>query len=57
MTDRHLYPFRPVVQAPQTAAKNAKEPARLADRASSLYRERHTWTMRAPVLSEAMRAA
>ncbi len=57
MTDRHLYPFRPVVQAPQTAAKNAKEPARLADRASSLYRERHTWTMRAPVLIEAMRAA
>jgi len=39
------------------AAKNAQQLARLSDRASSLYRERHTWTQRAPVLIEAMRAA
>lgn len=39
------------------AAKDARTLARLSDRASSIYRRRHTWTMRAPALIEAMRAA
>jgi len=39
------------------AAKDTQELARLADRAGSIYRDRHTWRMRAPLLIEAMRAA
>lgn len=39
------------------AAKDTRELARLADRAGSIYRDRHTWSMRAPLLIEAMRAA
>jgi glycosyltransferase involved in cell wall biosynthesis len=35
-------------------AKDAKGLARMADRAGSIYRDRHTWKRRAPLLMEAM---
>jgi glycosyltransferase involved in cell wall biosynthesis len=51
-------PFEDEDLEPAIAAiENPRQLARLADRASAVYRERHTWTMRAPHLIEAMRAA
>jgi glycosyltransferase involved in cell wall biosynthesis len=42
------------VEAVVTTAKDAKGLARMADRAGSIYRDRHTWRRRAPLLIEAM---
>jgi glycosyltransferase involved in cell wall biosynthesis len=42
------------LEAAAATAKDARSLARLADRAGAIYRDRHTWTRRAPALIEAM---
>jgi hypothetical protein len=42
------------VEVVAATAKDARKLAGLADRAGSIYRDRHTWSRRAPLLLEAM---